>query len=341
MYFRARAPLRLGLAGGGTDVSPYSDLYGGAILNATIDMYAYATVKPRNDNTIVIHARDRDERLELRSTEQLDLDGRLGLLKGVYNRVVRDFAREPLAFELTTHADAPAGSGLGTSSTMVVAALGAFSDWLKIPLGDYETAHLAFEIERKDLNLAGGKQDQYAATFGGFNFVEFYADDKVLVNPLRIRQEIVNELEFSLVLYHIGTSRLSSTIVEGQARNIEHQEERSIDAMNSLKRQAVMMKEAILKGELQGLGAIFDYGWQNKKQTAEGVTSDRIDEIYAAALKAGSTGGKISGAGGGGFMFFFCPGNSRYAVRSELEKFGGQFREFHFTSGGLTTWRAR
>ena len=339
MIFRSRAPLRIGLAGGGTDVSPYSDLYGGAILNATISMFAYATIEPRNDGKIILNAIDRNEKLIFDLVDFLEIDGKLDLLKGIYNRIVKDFVKEPLSFELSTYVDAPPGSGLGSSSTLVVAVLGAFSEWLKLPLGEYDIAHLAYEIERKDLGMAGGKQDQYAATFGGFNFMEFYDNDKVIVNPLRIKQEIINELQFNILLYYTGTSRLSSKIIEAQVKNVSAKKGKSVEAMHKLKEQAILMKEAILKGELDKIGEILDYGWKYKKQMAEGITNPVIDEIYEEAKKAGATGGKISGAGGGGFMMFYCPKNTRYKVIEVLQKFGGEFRRFQFTKYGLETWR--
>ncbi len=339
MIIRAKAPLRLGLAGGGTDVSPYSDMYGGAILNATISMYAYATIEPRNDNKIVFKSIDRGETFEYLSTKFLDIDGNLDLLKGIYNRIVKDFTKEALSFELSTYVDAPPGSGLGSSSTLVVSIIGAFAEWLKLPLGEYDIAHLAFEIERKDLEMAGGKQDQYAATFGGFNFMEFFNNDKVIVNPLRIKTEIINELQFNILLYYTGTSRLSSKIIEAQVKNVDKKKEKSIEAMHKLKEQAVLMKEAILKSELDKIGEILDYGWQYKKQMAAGITNPIIDEIYETAIKSGATGGKISGAGGGGFMIFYCPKNTRYSVIEALQKFGGEFRRFQFTKYGLETWR--
>jgi len=338
MIFRSRAPLRLGLAGGGTDVSPYSDMYGGAVLNATISMYAYATIVPRNDKKIVFNSIDRRERLEFKQKGYIEIDGQLDLLKGVYNRIVKDFIKKPLSFELITYVDVPPGSGLGSSSTLVVAIIGAFSEWLKLPLGEYDIAHLAYEIERKELGMTGGKQDQYAATFGGFNFMEFYDNDKVIVNPLRIKPEVINELQFNLLLYYTGTSRLSSKIIEAQVRNVSGKKEKSIEAMHKLKEQAIMMKEAILKGKLDEIGEVLDFGWQYKKQMAEGITNPVIDEIYETAKKAGATGGKISGAGGGGFMMFYCPGNTRYKVIEALQKFGGEFRRFQFTKYGLVTW---
>jgi D-glycero-alpha-D-manno-heptose-7-phosphate kinase len=339
MIIRSQAPLRLGLAGGGTDVSPYSDLYGGAVLNATISMYAYATIEPRNDMKVEIISIDRKESYLFDAKPEIEIDGKLDLIKGVYNRIVKEFnGGEPLYCTITTYADAPAGSGLGTSSTIVVAVLGAFVEWLKLPLGEYDIAHLAYEIERVDLKQIGGKQDQYAATFGGFNFMEFYSNNKVIVNPLRIKREIINELQFNLLLYYTGTSRLSSKIIEAQIKNVENKKEKSIEAMHKLKEQALMMKEAILKGKLDEIGEILDYGWLYKKQMAEGITNPVIDEINETAKRAGAIGAKISGAGGGGFMMIYCNKNAKYKVIEALQKFGGEFKRYQFTQSGLETW---
>jgi D-glycero-alpha-D-manno-heptose-7-phosphate kinase len=338
MIIRSKAPLRLGLAGGGTDVAPYSDIYGGAILNATISMYAYATIQPRNDKKIILNSVDKSTRKEFKSALCLEIDEQFNLATGIYNRIMKDFIKKPLSFELTTFVDAPAGSGLGTSSTLVVAILGAFVEWLQIPLGEYDLAHLAYEIERIDLNMAGGKQDQYAATFGGVNFMEFFKEDKVIVNPLRIKPVYLNELAFNLVLYNTATSRLSSKIIENQTRNIINKNEVTLEATHKLKQQALMMKEAILKGELRKIGEILDYGWQNKKLMAKGITNPLIDEIYQTAMDNGASGGKISGAGGGGFIFFYCPDNTRSKVIDALKKFGGESKRYEFTTQGLTTW---
>lgn len=338
MIIRSKAPLRLGLAGGGTDVAPYSDLYGGATLNATISMYAYATIIPSNSGKIVIRSINKSEYLEIKSGEALPLDGRLDLLKGIYNRIVRDYSREKLSFELSTFVDAPPGSGLGTSSTMVVAVLGAFAEWLRIPLGEHDLARLAYEIERIDLKMAGGKQDQYAATFGGVNFMEFLKDDKVIVNPLRVKSAYLNELSHNLVLYNTRTSRLSSAIIERQSKHILENKAKYIEATHKLKEQAVMMKEVMLKGEIDRIGEVLDYGWQHKKMIASGISNQTIDHIYDTALKKGATGGKISGAGGGGFMIFYCPGNTRYKVIESLRKFGGTSHRYEFTTEGLRAW---
>jgi D-glycero-alpha-D-manno-heptose-7-phosphate kinase len=314
-------------------------MYGGAILNATISMYARADIEPRDDGKIVLYTLDKNEKYEFRSALSLELDGKLDLIKGVYNRLVRDFISRPLSFTLYSYVDAPPGSGLGSSSTLVVAILGAFAEWLNLPLGEYDIAHLACEIERGDLKMAGGKQDQYAATFGGVNFMEFFKDDKVIVNPLRIRDKYLDELSHNLILYHTETSRLSSTIIEEQQKNVISGNTRSLEAMNKLKEQAVMMKNALLTGELDNIGEILDFGWKFKKNMADGISNPRIDEIYETAIRHGASGGKVSGAGGGGFMFFYCPGMTRSAVIGSLKKFGGQAMRYEFTGKGLTAWR--
>jgi len=338
MIIRSKAPLRLGLAGGGTDVAPYSDLFGGATLNATINMFAYATIIPANNGKIVFRSIDKNVFFETDSVDSIPIDGSLNLLKGIYNRVVKDYTHSPLSFELSTYVDAPPGSGLGTSSTLVVAVLGAFAEWLKLPLGEYDLARLAYQIERVDLNMAGGKQDQYAATFGGVNFMEFYKDDKVIVNPLRIKSVYLNELSHNLVLYNTKTSRVSSSIIERQMKNIIDNKSKYIEATHKLKEQAVRMKEAILRGDVDEIGAVLDFGWKYKKQIASGITNHLIDNIYDAAIASGATGGKISGAGGGGFMFFYCPENTRYEVIESLRKFGGTSHRYEFTNAGMTAW---
>lgn len=338
MIYRSKAPLRIGLAGGGTDVSPYSDLYGGAILNATISLSAYATIEPLKEDKIIIRALDRDEEQEFDLAPRLPIDGKLDLLKGVYNRIQKDHFFALPGFRLSTFVDAPAGSGLGTSSTLVVAVLGAFVEMLKLPMDEYKIAQYAYDIERNDLQLAGGKQDQYAATFGGVNFMEFYADDKVIVNPLRIKPEYLHELENNLVLYFTATSRESATIINEQVRNVNEKNEKSIEAMHHLKDQARMMKEALLQGKLDDIGIILNYGFEQKRNMAANISNTGIENVYAAAKKAGASGGKISGAGGGGFMIFYCPGNTRHAVIKTLNTFGGIVRDYSFTKHGLTTW---
>ncbi len=339
MLYRSKAPLRIGLAGGGTDVSPYSDIYGGAILNATLSLYANATIEPVEEKKIELTALDRDETEVHDLNKELPVNGKLDLLKGVYNRIQKDYGIElQKGFRLSTYVDAPAGSGLGTSSTLVVAIIGAFTEMLRLPLGEYDMAHYAYDIERNDLQLAGGKQDQYAATFGGVNFMEFYGGDKVIVNPLRIRQEYLFELENNLALYYTATSRESAEIIKKQTRNVTDKKGDPIEAMHQLKQQAQQMKEALLRGKLDAIGEILDFGFQQKRKMAEGISNPLIEDIYETAKKAGATGGKISGAGGGGFMIFYCPGNKKYSVIKSLEKFGGRHRSYQFVKQGLKTW---
>jgi D-glycero-alpha-D-manno-heptose-7-phosphate kinase len=337
LIYRSKAPLRIGLAGGGTDVSPYSDLYGGTILNATISHYAHATLEPLSEEKVIVEAFDLGQREEFNGMRELPIDGKLDLLKGVCNAIAEDYGVRT-GYKLSTFVDAPAGSGLGTSSTLVVAIIGAFAEMLRLPLGEYDIAHYAFDIERKRLNLAGGKQDQYAATFGGVNFMEFYAEDKVIVNPLRIKQQYLFELENNLLLYYTSTSRESARIIEQQSQNVIEKKESSIEAMHQLKEQAQRMKEALLKGKLNEFGDILDYGHQQKRKMAEGITNPLMDEMYETARGAGASGGKISGAGGGGFMIFYCPGNTKYNVIKALEKFSGQHKNYQFVEHGLTTW---
>lgn len=341
MLIRAKAPLRIGFAGGGTDVSPYCDEHGGCILNATINMYAYATIEPTNDGKITLTAEDRNEKFETNSSNFLQCDGNLDLLKAVYNRVIKDYKLEPLSFKLSTFVDAPAGSGLGSSSTLVVAILKAFAEWLNLPLDDYAIAQLAWSIERVDLNMAGGLQDQYAAAFGGINFMQFRASKNVLVNPLRIKYQYINELEYNLLLYYTGTSRLSSKIISSQVDNVKKGSTNTLEALHNIKQTAYDMKEALLTGNLDKIGYLLNEAWENKKQTSSSISNPVIDSMYNDALSAGATGGKISGAGGGGFFMFFCPGQTKYKVKKALEKYEGSFHNFNFTKLGVQSWKQK
>jgi D-glycero-alpha-D-manno-heptose-7-phosphate kinase len=320
-------------------VSPFSDDHGGYVLNATIDLYAQAIIEPREDGRVVLVAADRQESAEFQTGDAVLDDEPLRLHKGIYRRVVRQFnGGRPLSLKLTTYADAPAGSGLGTSSTMVVCILQAYSEWLQLGLGEYEIAHLAFEIERLELNLAGGKQDQYAAAFGGFNFIEFGANDKVLVNPLRVKDWLISELEASTVLYYTGQSRESAHIIQEQIDNTKSGKASSVEAMHALKHEAVAMKEAILRCDLPRYAQILGRSWTAKKQMAQGISNPQIDAVYDATMASGAIAGKISGAGGGGFMVFFVPPERRMQVLRELTKYPGQVMNFHFTPEGARSW---
>lgn len=339
MIIRSKAPFRLGLAGGGTDVSPYSDQFGGAILNATINLYARTTIEPvTNENGITFISIYNNKSYEFDSLSELPLNGEIDLQIGVYNRIIKDYNNnEPLNFIMTTSMDVPTGSGLGTSSTLVVSILGAFVEWLQLPLGEYDIAQLAYDIERNDLKMAGGKQDQYAATFGGVNFMEFFGD-RVVVNPLRIKKSFLNEIAFDLILYYTKTSRESAKIIEKQIENMEKSDSKPVEAMHALKKHAFSMKEAFLKREIKKIGIVLHESWLNKKQMASGISNPIIDHIYDTAINAGAIGGKISGAGGGGFMMFFTEKTNRYPVVKALEDLGGKVENYEFTNSGLFAW---
>ncbi|MHB1406037.1 MAG: GHMP family kinase ATP-binding protein [Desulfitobacteriaceae bacterium] len=340
MIVRSKSPLRLGLAGGGTDVSPYSDEFGGLVLNATINMYAHCTIETTNDNKIQFYAADRDEYFESELVEYLSLDGQLSLHKGIYNRVVKQFrGGKPLSFRMTTYSDAPAGSGLGSSSTMAVTILKAFVELLNLSLGEYDIAFLAYQIERIDVGLSGGKQDQYAATFGGFNFIEFYADDRVIVNPLRVKNWIINELENSMILVYTGISRESAKIIDEQVRNTKAKVRESLEAMHQLKADALTMKEATLKGDIKTVAYCLARSWEAKKKMASNISNTYLDQIYTVAIEAGAYAGKVSGAGGGGFMIFMVDPVKRMDVIKELLKLNAQVTNFHFAKDGTQGWR--
>ncbi len=336
---RARVPLRLGLAGGGTDLAPYCEEFGGAVLNTTIDRYAYAFIEPSADARTHFVAPD----LGIEEAFEPDVDAfatsHLKLHAGVARRMTSQFGGGALPpVRVTSYVDAPAGSGLGSSSALVVALVEAFTTLLQAPLGPYDVAHLAYEIERIDLGLAGGKQDQYAATFGGINFIEFLADDRVIVNPLRIATPVLNELETSIVICFTGVSRRSEAIITEQQRLMSAPTGNTLDSLHQLKRDAVEMKNALLQGRVLQIAEILNRSWLAKKRTASGISTEHIETLYELALRHGATGGKVSGAGGGGFMMFIVPPEHRVGVIRALNAAGGSASGVHFTPEGAESW---
>ncbi len=333
---RARAPLRISFGGGGTDVPPFVDERGGHVLNATINRYAYATIVPNDTGVITLRSLDYGDEVTYSVDDEMPaFDYQMDLAKGVIRRLEVD--KQKVGFELFTHADCPPGSGLGASSTMVVALIGAFERWLRVGLGRYEIAKLALEVERHDLGIKGGRQDQYCAAFGGFNFMEFDHHD-ALINSLRIPTEWISELEYSMVLAYTGTSRASSDIIADQIRNFAAGETDPIEAMEATKAVATEMKRLLLKGDFRAFGRALHEAWMIKKRMSGKISNPHIDAIYNAAREAGSLGGKISGAGGGGFMFFFTEFDRRHRVVEALESQGAEVVHFGFTNTGLQTW---
>ncbi len=348
MVIRSRAPLRLGFAGGGTDLESYSNQFGGAVLNTTISMYAYCTIIPTNDGKIKIYSYDNKNNLEIDSVPEIPLDGdNLILHRGIYNRIVKDYnGGKPLSFIMSTSNDAPIGSGLGTSSTMVVAILEAFNRWLGLGLYDYQKAQLAYEIERIDLKLAGGKQDQYAAVFGGFNFMEFKTDSSVIVNSLRLDKGRINEFECSLLMYYSGKSRKSATqqleltknIITNQIANTENKTNKTIDAMSNLKQNAYLMKDFVLTGNTKAFAECLRVGWENKKKTSSIVSNKELEETIEFALSHGAEAVKVSGAGGGGFLMLYCNPFNRQKLVDAMETLPGKVYPVRFTRTGAESW---
>jgi D-glycero-alpha-D-manno-heptose-7-phosphate kinase len=333
---RARAPLRISFCGGGTDVSPYCDERGGAVLSATINRYAAATIVPGGDR-FHVRSLDYDATIDFGIDDAVVFDGQLDLAKGVI-RHFRHATRIDGGFELVMHNDAPPGSGLGSSSAITVALVRALAEHLRYPLDSYQIARLAWQIERVDVGVKGGKQDQYAAAFGGFNFIEFHPDGTTVVNALRLSPEVVFELEYSLVLVYTGGVRFSQQIIERQVQNYVAGAAGSVRAMDRLKDLTGLMKRALLLGNLREFGALLDSAWQSKKQMADGIATGHIDELYAEARRAGALGGKVSGAGGGGFMFFLCDPNCRFKVQDAVRRLGGQLIPFSFVEAGVQSW---
>jgi D-glycero-alpha-D-manno-heptose-7-phosphate kinase len=308
------------------------------VLNVTIDRYAYAFIEPSTDGQIHFLAPDMD----LEEVFPPDIDAimaaRLQLHSGVVVRMTQQFCGGIVSpLRVTSFVDAPAGSGLGSSSALVVALVEAFRAYLGLPLGRYDVAHLAFEIERLDLKLAGGKQDQYAATFGGANFIEFLADHRVIVNPLRVPPSQLNELETSTVICFTGVSRQSATIIEDQTRRMTAPDNDLAD-LHQLKADAVEMKLALLRGEIDHMAEVLNRSWEAKKRTAAGISTALIETLWDKGRAAGAIGGKVSGAGGGGFMMFLVPPPQRVQLIRALNDAGGAASAVHFTSEGAESW---
>jgi D-glycero-alpha-D-manno-heptose-7-phosphate kinase len=339
---RARAPLRLAFAGGGTDLSPFCDDHGGYVLNASVALYAYAHIRPATDLKLRFVASELGASY-VGAVEPIVPIGDEALLhRGVYNRIVAEFnGGVPLPVHVQTAVDVPSGSGMGGSSTLVVALIEAFRSYLRLPLGDYDIAKLAVEIERYELGLAGGRQDQYAASFGGFNFMEFNANDRVIVNPLRMNTTTVRELEASILLYYTGQSRSSADIIKQQQKAIHSKDGRSMEALFALKTEAVEMKEAMLSGNMKGVAETLNRGWEAKKATSDSISNAEIDRIMKKAFDLGARAGKVSGAGGGGFIMLLVEPEARSKLVAALSEEPGQVLTTVFSDLGAQSWQAR
>jgi D-glycero-alpha-D-manno-heptose-7-phosphate kinase len=335
LVIRAKAPLRISFAGGGTDVPPYPEREGGCVLNATIDSFAWGSLRPRSDDGIKLESVDLGLSLEFKTHEDMPLNGELDLVKAALARLE---ARNSQGFDIFLHSDAPPGSGLGSSSALMVALVGLVRELKNQPLTDYETAQLAYAIEREDMGILGGLQDQYAATFGGFNFIEFYKD-RVIVNPLRISPDIMNELEHNLLLCYTGVTRRSDRIIEDQTRRFENGHQDAVVALAEQKQLAIDMKNALLRRKLDDFGDLLHFAWQAKKRMSSKISTPMIDNLYEVARKHGAIGGKITGAGGGGYLLFYCCFERKHKVAEAVRSMGAMPVDFAFEANGLQTWR--
>jgi len=332
MIIRSKAPLRISFCGGGTDVSPYPEERGGVVLSATIDKYAFGSLRPVDNGEIHVTSLDYDIVAKYHADQELVYDGELDLVKAVIKKM-----EYKGGLDMFIHSEAPPGSGLGSSSTMVVCLLGLFKHLLKKPMTDYEMAELAYEVERKDLAIRGGMQDQYAAAFGGFNFIEFLGNT-VVVNPLRIPSDVINELHYRLLLCYTGRTRLSANILKHQTESYVQKKEAVVKALDELKALTVEMKNALLQGKVDAFGELLHEAWLNKKSLDKNISNNQIDDLYEAARKNGAVGGKILGAGGGGYLLVFCPFDKKHIIARKLDELGGQVVEFAFEHKGLQTW---
>lgn len=331
MVIRGRAPLRVSFGGGGTDVEPFCVNQGGAIIGSTINKYAYCSIVPRDDEEIIVHSLDFDMTVKYNTRENYVYDGKLDLVKAALKGM--DIRQ---GCEVYLQCDAPPGSGLGTSSTVMVAMLAAMARWKGVEMDAYRLADLAYEVEREDLKIAGGYQDQYAATFGGFNFIEFHGRNNVVVNPLRIKKDIIHELQYNLLLCYTGNIHISANIIKDQVQNYEKKD--GFEAMCEVKALAYAMKDELLKGNLHSFGKLLNYGWESKKRMSSKITNPQVDALYNEAMAAGALGGKLLGAGGGGYLLMYCPYNLRHKVAARLEAAGGQLTDWCFELRGAQSW---
>lgn len=334
MIIRSRSPVRISFAGGGTDVPPYPEENGGCVLSATVNKYAYATLESRSDREIRIHSADFMKSLEFKNAEEMIYNNELDLLKAVIKKMSPD-----IGMDIFMRCDVPPKSGLGSSAAAFSAMIGLFNHMkMEKKMTDYEVAELAYILERDELKVGRGKQDQYATIFGGINFIEF-GKDWVRVNPLRIKKDHVLELEKHLVLAYINPRHgTSNNIIDDQTKRYVSGDKSTIEGFGKAKEVAIEMRYALLRGDLMEFGRLLNEGWEAKKKFSPMISNKYIDEVYDMARKNGALGGKITGAGGSGFFLFFCEPNKEHVVSDALEKRGLKPMTFTFDMDGLQTW---
>lgn len=338
---RARAPLRISFAGGGTDVTPFPEREGGAVLSATISSFAFSTLRPRTDGQVTVRSLDYGTSIGFNIDEPVEYDGKLDLPKAAIDRIRGiEGARPSGGFDLFLHTQAPPGSGLGSSSAVMVSVIGLVAQHCGLDLTPYDVAELAYRLEREDLGIPGGSQDQYASAFGGFNYIEFRADE-VIVNPLRVRDDTVHELEHNMLLAFTGNTRVSDHIIEDQRSRYETGNAEALEGLRAQKALAERMKVALVRGDVDALGRLLGEAWSQKRKMSDRISTPLIDKAVSTALNAGALGGKVTGAGGGGHLVFVCEFERRHIVAQELLALGLTISEITFSQRGVTTWRGQ
>lgn len=334
VYTRAKSPVRISFGGGGSDLTHYFVNNNGAVINATISLFSHATLFKRNDSRVIVESGDLNARLEADSLQEaLTIPGSFGLIQSVLKTIGPDFG-----FELYLYSDFPMKSGLGGSAVVASSIFGCFNEYRIDKWSNYEIAELAYQAERLSLGIAGGWQDQYATIFGGLNFMEFKADQN-LIHPLKLNSDILNELEESLILCDTETTHESGNVHEDQKAEMSKTDIRLLVEKNV--ELTYSMRNMLLRGQLMKFAEALDLGWQYKKQFSSKITTSSLDEVYNHALANGAIGGKLLGAGGGGFFLFFVPANKKNQLINAMAQFGKRTVPFRFEQEGLRSWSMR
>lgn len=335
VYARARAPVRISFGGGGSDLTHYfAGDRSGAVINTTVSLYSHATLHMRTDEKIFIHSMDLSEGLRADNlSDALKSKSRFGLIQALLKAIRPDFG-----FELFLHSDFPMKSGLGGSSVVSAAILGCFNQFRRDQWDSHEIAEISYQAERHHLNIAGGWQDQYAAVFGGFNFMEFRMDQNI-VHPLRIPIDTLLEFEESLILCDTGITHESGDIHADQRQQMAVANTSSMVQANV--DLSYEMRNHLLRGRLLHFAQAMDQAWQYKRQLSNKISSPQLDQIYAEAKANGAMAGKLLGAGGGGFFLFYVPAYQKHRLISHLKDSGHGVRPFRFESNGLQAWAVR
>jgi D-glycero-alpha-D-manno-heptose-7-phosphate kinase len=339
-FIRGKAPLRISFVGGGTDIPVYYEKYGGAVLCSTMNHYVRVSLSPRDDGQISIYSLDFDVGVKYHLAEPPVYHEALKLVLAAVSRLSPHTGLTS-GFSISVQSDAPVGSGLGGSASLTVALLGTLMEYLRLhQFNKREIAELAYTVERLDLGISGGKQDQYEASFGGFNLIEF-GRDRIVVTPLRLSRDILNDLEHHCLLCYTGRTRASAKVVDQFKESVNTGRKETLDNLDQTHRLVYDMKNALLCGELFDFAKMLDHAWQMKlKHHPESMVTPVISEMYHEARLHGAVAGKLLGAGAGGYLLLFCEGDKKRKVRERLQKLGGQFMDFSFVDEGVETWRS-